>query len=147
MSFEEIIAEILKEKAAATNKEKMGALLDQALVHLKEAASLTEDQKTSLLIGNHSDALKAKDAEIQALKQELTEAHEIAEDALAKFNETISKLPPSLEVTVNGQDMVVNHGVNFKGIEYSAQDLAKDVEVLKALVEIGSGAVTKKEGK
>jgi len=142
MNLEEIIQDLLAQKAAGTNKEKMNIVLDNAIEHIKALAALTPDQKVNLQIVKLESLVDQKDDVIIQLQQELQEAQEIAADALAKYNETAERLPVSLEVSVSGKKVKINHGVHYKGDEFTAAELAKNNLVLEELLKIGSGALT-----
>jgi hypothetical protein len=147
MDIPKLVQEILVEKESATNKDKMGLLLDKAIDALNAVNEMTPDEKTASLISIHNDQLKSKDVEIDGLKLELTQAQEIATEAIDKLNVADSTTVKAIETKVSGKSYVINYGVNFGGKDYTAKDLSEDSDLSEKLVEMGSGALTLKEGK
>lgn len=147
MDILKFVQEILVEKETATNKDKMGAILDKAIDFLKAVNDQTPDEKTASLITIHKDQLASKDDLINELKQELTEAQDMATEAIDKLNAVDSTQVKALETKVSGKTYLVNYGVNFEGKDYTAKDLSTDSQLAEKLVEMGSGAFTLKEGK
>jgi len=163
--IEKFVAEILAEKEKATNRDKMGSLVDLVLEKLKNvAAGLYDPEAISVLKAEHlkvleevkikfteaTDQLEAdykeqltqQDQETEDLRTQLKEALEIVADATTGFNSSAARAANPLEADVDGKKVKVNYGVHFDGKQYTAQDLVEDTYILKKLLEIGSGSIT-----
>ena len=93
------------------------------------------------------EVIKGKDNKIEALNNELKDAKEAANDAIAKYNAIAPKAPKDFDVTLkNKKVVVVNFGVHYDGKYYSKEDLVNAPEVVEKLVKKGSGAISFKEG-
>ena len=172
--MEDFIKAILEEKATATNKEKMGALVDKAIAALSEAYTLSPEQKVAFHIENYKSKIVLMDnanevlikelevqktnsgntidalnnqidfltGEVKRLDVELVEAQGIAEEALKGYNKVADQAPVALEIDVQSGTAKIIFGVNFNGKDYTAAELAENVEVVEELLAIGSGAIT-----
>jgi hypothetical protein len=103
MDIPKLVQEILVEKESATNKDKMGLLLHKAIDALKTVNEMTPDEKTASLISIHNDQLKSKDDEIDGLKSELTQAQEMAIEAIDKLNVADSTIVKAIETKVSAK--------------------------------------------
>ena len=93
------------------------------------------------------EMIENKEVELTSLQSELETAKEVAKDALNKFNAQSTEAPKSNTIKIDGKDYVINHGVNFNGKDFTADDLAKDKKAVAELIEMNSSAVGLKEGK
>jgi hypothetical protein len=89
----------------------------------------------------------AKKTPIAPLPNDLQEAAEI----IAEQNEMIEKLTASAKtggdalpfVQIDGISYKIISGAKFKGQNYSREDLAKDIELVKLLIKLGSSIIKK----
>lgn len=86
------------------------------------------------------DYKTAVDKQLSDKDKALKDAEEVAQDAISKFNQKSGSL--DLTVKVEKFTYKVNFGVGGK----SKEEVADDQVLLKNLVKIGSGALTKIEG-
>jgi hypothetical protein len=157
MNIEELITGFTSELDAVTNKDQakavavkiIGALRDLNALDANKALQGLNDHilKMEDLISGHTGELLAKDAIIVDLQNELNDAHEVAADALAKYNESASSPTKVLSLKVGDKKVQVNHGITLDGTDYTAHDLVRNPTIVKQLLEMGSGAVNLMEGK
>ena len=95
------------------------------------------------------EAQTAYDNEVQAhtaTKEELEVAKQTALEAINQSNEASAASPKVLEAKVGSNTYTVNFGVEHNGKVYTAEEISADADLAKELVNIGSGALTVKEG-
>jgi hypothetical protein len=113
------------------------------------AQSLYGDISTrDLQITDLNNQITVLKDEISALKKDLEGAEQIAKDAIDQFNEAVPRASKPLTLKLKDKGNVqVNHGVNYKGIDYPAADLVENPTIVAELLEMGSSAVNLIEGK
>ncbi|RQO65087.1 hypothetical protein DBR40_24765 [Pedobacter sp. KBW01] len=142
MDIQKLIESLLAEKEGATNKDKMGAIVDKAIAALKQISEMPANLMVESITENFKEIIMKQDNEIVVLKQQVVDAETIAQDALLKFNGASALIPKGLKLKVEGKNVKVNFGVNYNGQNYTAQELVEKPDLVAELVEIGSGAVT-----
>lgn len=101
----------------------------------------------TITIDEHNAIVAEKDATIEALTVEVETVSAAAEEAIAKFNDSAKEVKSVHKtIKIGGKVYNVNYGVNLHGTDLSVEDLANNEEVVKELIEMGSGAVTLKGG-
>lgn len=107
-----------------------------------------EDQKTeTIALSVHNEAIAKLTAENEALRADLATAEEVTADALKQFNDNAGKVAKANTIKIGSKVHTVNFGVEYNGVKYSAEELSNNEAVVKELIEIGSGAISVKEGK
>jgi hypothetical protein len=158
--IEKFVDEIIAQKEKATNRDKMGELVDLVLEKIKNlAAGLYDPEAVSVLKAEHLKVLEAEkikfdqleaeykeqltqqDQEAEDLRTQLAEAMELVAAATEGFNAN-AVVSDSLETEVQGVRVKINFGVDYKGTYYSAEELVENTGILEHLLAIGSGSIT-----
>lgn len=143
MEIKELIEGYESELKVVTNKEQASEIARKVLSVLKEAGITIIESSNQLSVVNAT--LLEKEALIIVLESQVAEANEIAGDALNRFNKAKPSVLNSASISLDGQTVQINYGINYNSKSYSVQDLLNNPKVVSELLEIGSGAVKIKE--
>ena len=113
-----------KERFEAVNNDVVVVGLNKDITGLNETVSSLKLQLTS--VTEERDAAKA-----------------VAEEATSQFNEQASLLPKKVTAKISGYTYEILYGVD--GL--TKEELAKEKDKLEVMLEKGSGALVKLEGK
>lgn len=145
------VAEFKAELDAVASKNGKGGgkadvvtLAELILSRLKELEDAANNDP--IIIGLNSQ-IEDLTAQLNEVKAELVTSQNAALEAITMANQKTEAIKKPNTIKIDGKVATINHGVNLNGKDYSIEDLAENEKAVKELIEIGSGAITLKEGK